>query len=309
MIMLTGGLGFLGCNLAFYLAEHGQKLLLTQHRVSRIPSFLEPYVNKNVEISPCDILDLSSIFSLLNTYPIASIIHAAAVSSQKMPLYQCLKVNVDGTINILEASRIMRIPRITFTSSQSVYPRSRERVHREDEDFPLKSPHYIAITKKIGEMICDYYGREYGLRIVTVRPSQIYGPLYTSGRNPLQIMVENSIAGKPVYLPDVDPDDGNNLIYIKDCARAIGLIHLAEEPEFDIYNLGQKYVTYGEMAGVVKKLIGDAQITLGKIKKGETKEQMHLNMDRLHREFGFEPEFSLEKGIQNYIEWLRTGEY
>jgi len=59
----------------------------------------------------------------------------------------------------------------------------------------------------------------------------------------------------------------------------------------------------------VKKLIGDAQITLGKTKEGETKEQMHLNMDRLHREFGFEPEFSLEKGIQNYIEWLRTGEY
>lgn len=309
MILLTGGLGFLGCNLAYYLSRQGQKLLLTQHRISRIPTFLESFISKNIEISACDILDFSNLFCILSRYPIDSIIHAAAIYNQKYNLYQSLKVNVDGTINILEASRIMKIGRVTFISSQSVYQRTREKIHTENEDLPLKSSHYISLTKKACEMICEYYSKEYGLRIVTLRPSQIYGPLYSSGINPLQKMVENSVANKPIYLPEVDPDAGNNLIYIKDCVRAIGLVHLTKDPQCSIYNLGDKYVTYGEVAEIIKRMIPDAKIILGPSKQGEIKEPMYLNMDRLRKEFGFEPEFNLEKGIQDYIIWSKSGKY
>lgn len=309
MILITGGLGFLGCNLAYYLTNQGAELLLTQHQISRIPTFLEPFINRNIFISPCDILDFSSLFSILEKYPITSIIHTAAIYGQKGHLYQCLKVNIDGTINILEASRIKKINRITFTSSQSVYQRHREKIHKEDEDLPLESPHYISLTKKACEMICDFYIKEYGLSIFIVRSSQTYGPLYTSGLNPLQKMVENSVANKPTYLPEVHPDDGNNIIYVKDCARAIGLVHLAKKPQFIIYNAGDKYVTYGEMAEMVKKIINDAEINLGPGKKEKINEPIYLNMDRLNKEFKFLPEFDLENGIKDYIQWLRNGKY
>ncbi len=309
MILLTGGLGFLGCNLAYYLAKQGNKLLLTQHRISRIPTFLEPLINKYIDISPCDILDFSNLFSILERYPVSSIIHTAALYGLKVNLYQCIKVNIDGTINILEASRIKKINRITFTSSQSVYQRQRDKIHKEDEDLPLESSHYISITKKACEMICDYYRKEYGMDIYITRPSQIYGPLYASGLNPLQKMVENSIANKPTNLPEIDSDDGNNLIYVKDCAKAIGLVHLAKMPQFTIYNVGDKYVTYSQMAEVVKKIIPGAEINLGANIKKEVKEPMYLNMDRLNKEFGFEPQFNLENGIKDYIQWLCYGKY
>jgi len=309
MILLTGGLGFLGCNLAYYLANQGEEILLTKHRTSRIPTFLEPYLNKNIITSSCDILDINAVLSVLEKYPISSIIHTAATYGEKGKLHQCLKVNIGGTINILEASRIKKIDRITFTSSHSIYRRSREQIHGEDEDFPLKSIHYISLTKKACEMICDHYAKEYGLSILIIRPSQIYGPLYVSGVNPLQTMIDNSLANRPTCLEEVHPDDGNNLIYVKDCARATGLVHLAQKPQFTIYNAGDKYLTYGEMAKMVKKIIPRAEITLGANVKKEVQEPMYLNMERLEKEFGFKPEFNFENGIKDYIQWLSYGNY
>jgi len=309
MILLTGGLGFLGCNLAYFLAKRKQKLLLADRQISRIPTFLEPLVNKYVEISECDILDFSNLFYIFNKYRIRSIIHMAAIPRLRKNLYQYINGNINGMLNILEASRIMKIDRITFISSCGIYERNRGKIHGEDEDFPLKSLHILSLTKKTCEMICDYYGKEYGFSMPIIRPSQIYGPFYTSGLNPLQKMVENSVAGKPTHLQEVHANDGNNLIYVKDCARAIGLIHLAEKPQFNIYNIGDKYVTYGKMAEVVKKIINDAEINLRKDKKEEIYEPIYLNTERLKKEFGFVPEFNLENGIKDYIQWLRSGKY
>jgi UDP-glucose 4-epimerase len=309
MILLTGGLGFLGCNLAYLLAEQGQKVLLTQHRVSRIPAFLEPWINNGIQIASCDIMNLANLFHILKRFPINSIIHSAVLSSPKFDLYRVLQVNINGTINILEASRIMEIKSVTFLSSQSVYQRSHEKIHTEDEDLPIESPHYISLTKKPCEMVCDYYAKEYKLRIVTLRPAQIWGPLYASGRFPLQKMAENAVADRPTHLPEVNPFDGNNLIYIKDCAKAIGMVHLAENPQFTLYNLGDRYVAYGEMAEVIKEVVPEAVIKLGPGNEKEAEAPMHLNMERLQSEFGFKPEYSFKDGIQDYVQWLREGVY
>jgi len=309
MILLTGGLGFLGCNLAYLLAVQGQKVLLTQHRVSRIPAFLEPWINNGILIASCDILDLANLFHILKKFSISSIIHSAVLSNPKFDLYRVLQVNINGTINILEAGRTMGIESVTFLSSQSVYRRSHEKIHTEDEDLPLESLHTISLTKKPCEMICDYYAKEYKLRVVTLRPAQIWGPLYASGRFPLQKMAENAVAGEPTHLPEVNPFDGNNLIYIKDCARGICTVHLAEKPQFTLYNLGDRYVTYGEMADVIKEVIPEAVIELGSGNEKEAEAPMQLNMERLQSEFGFKPEFSFKEGIQDYIQWLREGVY
>ena len=309
MILVTGGLGFLGCNLAYVLAKKGQKLLLVQRRISNIPSFLLPMVGKKIEVAPCDILDLSSLFSIVKRRRIRSIIHLAGSYGQKGNLYQCINTNINGTVNVLEAGRIFGVDKVTFLSSHSVYQRTSKVIHREEEDLPLKSVHYISLVKKASEMICHHYTNEFGLLILIIRASQIYGPLYSSGVNPLQKMLENSVAGKATHLPDVHPENGNNFMYVKDCVRAIGLVHLAQKLQFNIYNLGDQYVTYGRMAEAVRKVINDAKITLGSGTKGKIDEPLFLNMTRMKKEFGFRPEFTLENGIRDYIRWLREGKY
>jgi len=309
MILLTGGLGFLGASLSYYLANRGVKILLTDTRVHNIPGFLQPYVEDTIQIERCDVLDTPGLFYLLRNNPVKSIIHMAAIHEGKGNLNECLRLNVDGTINVLEACRIMEIERLTFISSQSVYQRTLHRVHTEDEDFPLESHSFISLTKKAGEMICDYYRKKYGLDIITVRPSQLYGPLYSSELYPLQRMIENAIDNKPTNFPDLDPENGDTLTYVKDCARAIGMAHLAEAPESRVYNIGFEFVTYGQMAGVTKQFLPEAQITLGSSKRKIVREPIYLNMDRLREEFGYEPEFDFEAGVKDYIQWLKEGTY
>jgi UDP-glucose 4-epimerase len=307
MILVTGGLGFLGCSIAYYLAKQGAKVLLTRYKTSRIPVFLEALLGTSVWITPCDILDFSNLWFVLETHPIESIIHAAGTPGQKGYLYQALTTNVLGTMNVLEASRIKKIGRVTFTSSQSVYSRG-EKYHEESEDLPLKSLHTISLTKKVGDLICNHYAREYEMEIIITRPCQLYGPLYSSERNPLQRMVENAVAGKTTDLSEVAPNDGNNIMYVKDCARALVLIHLKEKLQFRIYNIADEYFTYREMATAVRKVIPTAEIHLG-LERADVPGRMFLNLDRLKNEFGFTPEYDLESGIRDWMDWLRDGQF
>jgi len=306
MILVTGGLGFFGCSIAYSLAKQGRKVLLTRHKTSRLPVFLEAFLGTSVWITPCDILDFSNLWSILETHPIESIIHAAGTPGQKGYLYQALTTNVLGTMNVLEACRIKKIGRVTFTSSQSVYARGEE-YHEEPEDLPLKSLHTISLTKKVGDLICDHYSREYEMEIMIARACQLYGPLYSSERNPLQKMVENAVAGKTTDLAEVAPNDGNNIMYVKDCARALVLVHLKEKPQFAIYNIADEYFTYGEMANAVRKVIPGAEIHLG-LERGDVPGRMLLNLDRLKNEFGFTPEYDLGSGIRDWVSWLRHGQ-
>ncbi len=308
MILVTGGLGFLGCNLAHYLAKKQCKFLLAQRRIGSVPVFLEPMVGKSLEMSQCDILDPTNLFDLFKRFPIDSVIHMAATYGQKGKVYQSIHLNVTGTVNVLEACRIMKIDKVTFISSHTVYQRG-QIIHREDEDLPLESAHLISLTKKACEMICNYYSKEYGLGIYIVRPSQVYGPLYSSGINPLKRMLENAIAGKPVELLDVSPEEGNNMLYVKDCSRAIGMVHLAEKPRHAIYNVGGEYLTFGRMAEVIREIMPSSQIKFEREKECRIVNAMYLNCDRLNNEFGFSPEFSFNKGIEDYIRWLRFQEY
>lgn len=307
MILITGGLGFFGCSLAHYLARQGERVLLTRHRRSRVPTFLEPLIDKQVWITPCDVLDPGSLSHVLESYRVKSIIHAAGTPGHKGDLYHALNVNILGTMNVLEAAHIKNIGKLLYTGTQSVYARG-EIEHHEEEDLPLRSLHAISLSKKAGDMICDYYGRQYDMAITITRPCQIYGPLYITERNPLQRMVEDAVAGKATDLPDVAPNDGNNLMYVKDCVRALAMIHLKEKPDFPIYNVGDKYFHNGEMAEAVRRIIPTAEIRLGP-NRANAPGRMLLNTDRLRNEFRFAPEYDLEAGIRDYIRWLRNGEY
>lgn len=305
MIFVTGGLGFLGCSIAYYLANAGAQVLLSRHRTTRVPAFLHPFLDTSVRIAPCDILDFSSLWSVFETYPIRSVIHAAGTPGRKGCLHQALTTNVLGTMNVLEASRIKKVGRVTYTSSQSVYDRG-ERHHEESEDLPLRSPHTISLTKKVGDLICDYYAQECGMELIITRPCQLYGPLYESGRNPLEKMVRNAVAGTSTNLPDVAPGDGNNMMYVKDCARALVMIHMKERPRSPIYNIGDRYYTYREMAEAVKRVVPGSEILLGP-EPPEPPGRMLLNIERLRQEFGFAPEYDLESGIREWMGWLREG--
>ena len=317
MILITGGLGFLGGNLGKTLLDLGHPVLLTRNRNAQVPELLTPYVGKGLQIAPMDITQLTTILEAVKKYKVTSIVHGAAIYEGKGSIYQAMEVNVAGCANILEAARLMGVGRVTFVSSEGINQgRKDTRPLKEEEFVWVRSDRYIPVTKKMAELLFFIYQKEYNMDVVITRPSRIYGPLYTAGRNPILRMVTAALKGgqNDFYYPDINETESHDFVYVRDCARATALIHLAQKPKHDIYNIGLgRLHSYGDVARTLQKLFPGIRFTLGRDVATITKTNYDivscLDISRIHEEFGYVPEYDLEKGIAALAAWLRDGSY
>lgn len=231
-------------------------------------------------------------------------IHTAVVGGLVASLYQRFRLNVGGTINVLEAARLADIKRLTFTSSSTVYHAIRSEVpYKETIAIPLDGKHPIGNTKIACEVLGNLYADRYGLDLIVTRPSMGYGPHSASGFTPLELMVEGAVKEKRVVLPKVYPGENRDFIYIDDSARGIGMLHLARKLKHRVYNVSSgKSHTCGEAAELIKKLIPSCHIEL----KGQQAPWYPAGVDisRIRDELGFKPQYELEDGLRKYIDWV-----
>ena len=318
MIMITGGLGFLGANLARILCESGEAVLLTRNRNAEVPTLLAPFVNKSLTIISLDVTSLEKVSEAISEFSVTSIVHAA-VRSEKgdTSLYQAMDVNITGTINVLEAAHRAGIRRVIFISSEAVYQGMAETGPlKEEERLFITSDRFIPGTKKAGEILCLMYAKQYGMEVISARATRMYGPLYQGVRNLAGQMVENAAKGIPVLLGNHDPAEAHDVIYAKDAARAITLLLKARTLRHRIYNVGVgRLVSLSEFAEAIKKLLPKAEIHLGDGPGPliSTKTPMDINacvdISRLREETDFTPEYDPYRGVEHYIEWARRGIY
>ncbi len=315
MILITGGLGFLGGNLGRYLLDHGQQVLLTRNRNVQVPTILASYVGRGLEIAPMDVTSITTVLDAIKRYNVRSIVHGASIYEGRGSLLQAVDVNVMGTENILEAARLMGVGRVTFVSSEGVNQgRKGTTPLVEEEFFWVRSDRYIPATKKMAEILCLIYQKEYKMDIVITRPSRIYGPLYTAGRNPILRMVTAVVKGQPTVFDDINPAEGHDFVYVRDCARAHALIHCAEKPKHDLYNIGLgRHHTFSDVARTLEKLVPGTRIEMKSGSTTITKTAFDieacLDNSRIQEEFGYVPEYDLEKGLAALAAWVRDGSY
>jgi UDP-glucose 4-epimerase len=315
MIAIAGGSGFFGLTTARFLAEKGKEVLLIQRRSIEPPSFLAQYWNKEVKEATGDILDLSFLIAMVKKYKVESFFQAAHVTRGAMfnprkpgeALHQLLQVQIVGLMNCLEASRLMDLRRVTFTSSVDLYrgqPHDCE-VWHEDTPLPPLSFSEIGNAKRSMEQISFLYNANFGLSVASLRIGAVYGPV----GNPMgvNVMVENALAGKKTEIPLLMANRRTHPVYTKDCAEASSLIHLADSPDHLIYNVADgTHPTMQEMADTVKEVIPEADITLGPA--GEEVDFRPQSVDRLKEEFGFVPK-TLKEGVTDYVAYLKEGKY
>lgn len=315
MILITGGLGFLGGNLGRCLLDRGQEVLLTRNKNAQVPTILAPYVGKGLHIAPMDVTSITTIFDAIKKHKVKSIVHAAAIYEGRGNLFQATDVNVTGTANILEAARLMEVERVTFVSSEGINQgRKGTAPLKEEEFFWARSDRYIPVTKKMAELLCFMYKKEYKMDVLITRPSRIYGPLYTAGRNPILRMVTAVVKGESTVFKDINENEGHDFVYVRDCARAHALIHCARKPKHDLYNIGLgRHHTYGDVARALEKVVPGTKIELASgvstITKTEFDIEACLDNSRIQEEFGYAPEYDLEKGLVALAAWVRDGSY
>jgi len=318
MILITGGLGFLGCNLAKLLCDGGAEVLLTSNRNTIVPPLVAPFLGKCLRVAPLDITSLDGVSRVIQEFRVTSIVHAAGRSEKgDTTLYQAMDVNVTGTINVLEAARRAGIRRVLFISSEAVYQGMNQSTpFKEEEKLFITSDRFVPGTKKAGEILCLMYCEQYAMEAVSLRVTRVYGPLYKGIRNLPGHMVERAANGLPIELGDYDPAEAHDFIYARDVARAMALLLKRPELRGRIYNLGYgKLTSIGEFAAAIRQALPETEIHLGDGPGPltSTKTPMDINacvdITRLREETGFAPEYDSRRAVEHYLEWAGTGNY
>lgn len=310
-ILVTGGAGFLGAHLARALALKGERVVVYDNFSAGLPANLSDVSNK-LDIVNGDTLDLSYLLQTILKTGVNRVIHTAALVGfaacvEKPAL--AAKVNLEGTINLLDAARIAGVKRFLDVSSEETY--GSFQYEPADEDHPLSPTQPYAITKMAAERYEDFYRRYFGLDVVIIRTSWVYGPGLPRSRPP-KSFIENSLKGLPTQM-DSGADHRVDHTYIDDFLQGALLAFEAEQPQSRVFNIasGQAH-TFREMAQMVAEIIPGADITVGAglmkySPEVSAPQKGALNIDRARQELGYRPHYALFEGLKKYTEFLKKG--
>lgn len=316
-ILLTGGMGTIGSFVARRLVEMGMEpVLYSRHKDVVLISDIE----KKVVVAQGDVLDLDRLIKTIKTFKVERIIHAAAmlIESESSPTIS-IRVNAEGTANVLEAALRCNINRVVYTSAKGVYSEAKgEYGHPTykpiNEDYPTENNMgFYGLTKLFGEKVGFQYQQKYGIDFIVLRFSTTYGPGKISkygASSPMSIhgrIIENAMLGKPTSVTQ-GADQKDDFIYNKDSANGIVLACTMEGLAHQVFNIGSGIgSTLLDFAGAVKKVYPKADIEIGPgldfFRIGFNVYSVY-DISRAKEELGFSPQYNLERGVRDYVETL-----
>lgn len=309
MILITGGLGFIGPHTAAQFLAAGEDVVLTKHRSSDVPSFLEKYLGRRLFIETVDLSDPAALKQSIAHHPVDGIVHLAAPPISKASIHAEFQTNLFGLIAVLEAAREKEVKRVTIGSSIAVYRGFGCGPFREDAALPVDAHGGTEAFKKSFEILADYYARQTGLDIVLARISGVYGPLYRSLRNVPSRIVHAAVRGMAGPLPpDVFRDSASDFLYVEDCARGIQKIQHASKLNHRVYNLGAgRAIAPAAFATAVARTLPNVQLTLKSGAGPHHRPDAFEDLSRIRADVGYEPEDTPESAVEKYVAWLQQG--
>ena len=312
MILIIGGMGFIGLNTARRLVESGEKVVITQHSAHRVPDLLKGEIGTRVFTARVDVTNPYEVFEVVRRHQVESIINLMAPPARSVSTHADYHLYTAGLQNVLEAARIFGLRRVSLGSSVAVYGGLPAGPFREDTALPVPSPTQVSAFKKGMEMHAHFYARQNNLDVVALRIASIYGPLYYSMHNPIGRLCHAAVRNAEPDFTD-RPDgkifegDQADWTYVGDVARGIQLVHGAASLPHRIYNIGSGRATSNrDVYEAVGKAVPGAKCAA--LKPGRSPGAATNPATDLSRiaELGYRPEHTLETGIAAYIEWLRT---
>jgi UDP-glucuronate 4-epimerase len=311
--LVTGGAGFIGSHVC-------ERLLRSGHAVWALDDlnpFYDPRLKrrnlreiqapgKPLEFVQGDITNRGDVEELIGRVKFDQIIHLAAragvrPSLAEPALYQ--RVNVEGTVNVLEGARHAGITKIIIASSSSVYGANLKVPFSESD--PIAGPiSPYAASKLAAEALGHVYHHLYGLDVVMLRLFTVYGERQ---RPDLAIHKFASLitAGKPIPVFG-DPDkSGRDYTYIGDILDGI-MACTAAEFGYEIFNLGESQtITLSRMIALLEQALGKkAVIDRQPVQPGDVP-LTFADISKAGARLGYHPRVKFERGISLFAEWFK----
>jgi len=299
-VLVTGGAGFLGSFVVRELKSSGvAAVVLDVHPPSGGGAADVPVIQGGIE-------DLDFLRRTMEQHAVDRVIHLASFlqfGCAQNPS-KAVEVNVQGTVNVLEACRRAAVKKVVFASSGAMYGPRTELI---EEDSPiLPGVSLYGATKFVGELLHRHYRDLYGIPFAALRYGGIYGPgiVHSPGIADVIKRIESTISGRDVLVDEVAAGDRRHFLYVKDAARATVTAVLADDTRHTVFNIAggpDSYVTFGGLHAIIKSQHPSAG---NAVFRGKGQDRGVIDITRARVELGFEPRFSLEEGIREDIAFL-----
>jgi|ERR1700730_822063 len=317
-VLLTGGAGFIGSHVAENLLRRGVKVTI----VDNLDEFYPPAWKKanladvrragEYDLTLADICDEKACREIFARARPDAIIHLAARAGVRPSIEQPLlyeRVNVQGTLNLLELSREFGVKRFLFGSSSSVYGASSKAPFSEDQ-VELRPISPYAATKLAGEMLCYTYAHLFGLQVICLRFFTVYGPRQ---RPDLAIRKFTALmeGGKPIPIFG-DGSTGRDYTYVDDIiagimAALVYQIGMTSGPAFEIFNLGNSMpVKLTELVDLLESVTGHRAVRNFKNDQPGDVPLTWANISKAATLLGYRPQVRFEEGLSRFVSWYRS---
>lgn len=303
-IFITGGTGFIGSHLARKFVREGKDVCLFDIAPStkQIGDILE-----KVKIVKGDVSIISEILSAAKEFEPTKILHLSTVLSDVANAFPmtAYRTNFDGLINAFEVTRLLDIKQILLAGSEAIFARGAPEPINDDSPKYPQDPY--GISKLFGENWGMFYVNNYGLDVRGFRGTWVYGPGRVRGGTAFaSLMIQNSYFGKEVEVPNLV----GNFSYIEDLIEAINVIINAKEARARFYLVTGEDKSTADVARIVRGKIPNSNIKMLPI---DPRSAMAKWPNRKHgttitTELGWEPKYSIEAGINHFINVLEHDE-
>lgn len=303
-VVVAGGAGFIGSHLAQYYGSKGYKVVVIDNLRSGKISNLE--VIDNLKFVNKSITEKEEVFNAVEgadyVFNFAALV--SVPESIEKP-YECVDINVNGVLNLLEASKFHKVKKLVHISSAAVYGDDPELPKRADMKPAPKTPY--SITKLDGEYYAQMYSEQFGLNTTTLRFFNVFG----ERQNPksqyaaaVPIFIEKAVNNEDITIYG-DGLQTRDFVYVKDIVQACSLA--AESPiKTGVFNVAYgKTITILELAETIIKIIDSkSKIKFEPERAGDIKHSLAYVKDTMDI-LKFNPNWDLLKGLEATIKYFK----
>jgi len=312
-VLVTGATGLIGSWLVKELLARGARVVAFVLDADPHSELLRSGDLARCHVVNGDLADFAALERAVNLHDVDTVFHLGAQTlvevAHRFPL-ATFEANLRGTYHLLEACRLHAslVKRVVVASSDKAYGTRPDLPYRED--MPLAGHHPYEVSKTCTDLLAQTYAHTYGLPVTIAR----FGNVFGGGDLNWSRIVPETIRALHRGQRPVLRSDGTfirDYVYVKDVARAyLRMAECMDRPDVrgEAFNFsGEQPTSVLELVGVIRRLMGreDVEPDIRNTARGEIKDQ-YLSAAKARERLGWTPDYSLEAGLRETIEWYRA---
>tara|TARA_B110001450_G_scaffold209819_1_gene200845 strand:+ start:1028 stop:1993 length:966 start_codon:yes stop_codon:yes gene_type:complete len=306
--MVTGSSGFIGSHLTEYLVEKGYEVVaFDRYNSNNHYGWLEQSkYKKKIKFILGDIRDFDSVNKAMQGCD--GVMHLAAligIPYSYISPTAYIKTNVEGTLNVLESAKNLKLKQVIITSTSEVYGTAMKKKLSEKDELKAQSPY--AASKIAADQLSLSYYRSFGLPIKIIRPFNTFGPRQ-SARAVIPTIITQAITNKKIKIGNLNAT--RDFLFVEDLCSAYEKILKSNKLFGEVVNVGvNSEISIKNLIVKISKILKIKLISVVEKQRIRPKksEVNRLNCDneKLKKLTNWKPKYKVDEGLVKMIEWIK----